>query len=129
MLTLADVKDWLKTKVECPVWSIGKLDGSKDKAICVYNATGPAPYIAIGGLENTGYAAKAISILVHWGKNADTAEQKAKEVYAVLFGQTATIGGKRVIQFNMRTSEPVSVGTDNNNIFEYVIETVIYYER
>jgi hypothetical protein len=66
---------------------------------------------------------------VHWGKNADTAEIKAQEVYNCMFGQSAVIGGKRVIQFGMRTPEPVGVGTDDKNICEYVIETIIYYER
>ncbi|MHB8061256.1 MAG: phage tail terminator protein [Ruminiclostridium sp.] len=128
-MTLAEVKDWLKTKINCSQWYIGKIDGSKEQCIGIYNVTGPAPVIALGGLENTSYATKAISILVHWGKNADIAEQKAQEVYNCMFGQPAMISGKRVIKFDMRTSEPVSVGTDDKNIYEYVIETVIYYER
>lgn len=128
-MTLAEVKDWLKTQINCPAWYISKIDGCKDKCIGVYNAVGPTPVIALGGLENTSYATKAISILVHWGKDADIAEQKAQEIYNYMFGQSAVINGKKVIQFAMRTPEPVSVGTDDKNIYEYVIETVIYYER
>ena len=129
MMTLGEIRDWLKTQVNCPQWYIGKIDGSKEQCIGLYNVTSPAPVIALGGLENTSYTTKAISILVHWGKNADTAERKAQEVYAALFGQTGIIGDHQVIQFDVRTSEPVNVGTDDNNIYEYVIETVIYYER
>lgn len=129
LLTLAEIKDWLKTKVNCPQWYIGKIDGSKEQCIGIYSITGPAPNIALGGLDNTSYSTKAISILVHWGKNVDTSEQKAQEVYNCMFGKTALIGDKRVIQFAMRTPEPVGVGTDDKNIYEYVIETVIYYER
>lgn len=128
-MTLAEIRDWLKTIIECPFWYISKIDGSKEQCIGIFNSQGPAPRIAIGGLSNTGYATKAISILVHWGKNANVAELKAQEVYNALFGQTAEIGGKRVIMFQMRTDEPVSVGTDDNNIYEYVIETIIIYER
>lgn len=129
MMTLAEVRDWLKTKVQCPSWYIGKLDGKKPECIGVYNAPGGTPVIALGGLEQTSYAAKTVSILVHWGKNADKAEQKAQEVYATLFGQEAEIGGRRVIQFQMKTPEPVDVGTDGEGIYEYVIEFTIYYER
>lgn len=128
-MTLAEIKDWLKTQISCPAWYIGKIDGDKEQCIGVYGVTGPAPVIALGGLDNTSYATKAISILVHWGKNADTAEKKAQEVYNCMFGQSAVINGKRVIKFDMRTPEPVSVGTDDKNIYEYVIETVIFYER
>ena len=128
-MTLAEVREWLKTQISCPNWYVGKIDGKKEQCIGLYSTTGRAPNIAIGGLENTSYATKPISILVHWGKNADAAEQKAQEVYGCLFGQSAVIGGKRVIAFDMRQSEPVSVGTDEQNVYEYVIEVDIFYER
>ncbi|MDF9845175.1 MULTISPECIES: minor capsid protein [unclassified Paenibacillus] len=129
MMTLAAVRDWMKTQVDCPNWYIGKADTSKPQCIALYSMNNESPVLAIGGLENTSYAVKPISILVHWTKNADTAEQKAQEVYAALFGQPAVIAGKRVISFQMRTSEPVSVGTDDAGYYEYVIEVTIYYER
>ncbi|MEF2969238.1 minor capsid protein [Paenibacillus sp. M1] len=129
MMTLAEIRDWLKTQVSCPQWYIGKIDGSKEQCIGVYGLAASAPNIAIGGLENTSYASKTVSILIHWGKNAATAELKAQEVYAALFGQSAEIGGKRVILFQMRTADPVSVETDDEGFYEYVIETTIYYER
>lgn len=128
-MLLSELREYLKTKIECPQWYIGKIDGTKEQCIGIYNVQGPKPSIALGGVANTSYSTKAISILVHWGKNANIAEQKAQEVYSVFFGQVATIGGKRIVKFDMRTSEPIGVGTDINNIYEYVIETVIYYER
>lgn len=128
-MLLTEVKDYLKTKIVCPQWYTGKIDGTVDQCIGIYSVQGPSTNIALGGLANTSYSTKAISILVHWGKNSNIAEQKAQEVYNVLFGQSATIGGKRVIKFNMRTSEPVGVGTDSNGIYEWVMETVIYFER
>jgi hypothetical protein len=129
-MILAEVREWFKTQiVDCPHWYIGKIDGSVDQCIGLYGIQGPKPNIAIGGLSNTSYATKPISILIHWGEDADIAEQKAQEVYNKLFGQSAAIGGKRVIQFDMKVSEPISVGTDSNNIYEYVINTNIIYER
>lgn len=125
----SEVRDYLKTKIDCTQWYSGKIDGTKEQCIGIYNVTGPTPNIALGGLANTSYATKAISILVHWGKNSNIAEQKAQEVYNALFGQDAIIGEKKVIKFDMRTPEPVSVGTDSNGVFEFVIETIIYYGR
>jgi hypothetical protein len=129
MMLLSEIKDWLKTKIDCPNWYVGKIDGSVEQCIGIYSIEGGKPNIAIGGLSNTTYAKKSISILIHWGENTTPAEIKAQEVYSVLFGQDATIGGKRVIMFDMRTSEPIGVGTDNNGIFEFIIEVNIIYER
>lgn len=127
-MLLSEIKDWLKTKIDCPNWYVGKIDASQDQCIGIYSIAGGKPNIAIGGLSNTTYAKKSISILIHWGNQTTPAEQKAQEVYDVLFGQSAVIGGKRVIQFDMRTS-PIGVGTDSNGIYEFVIETTIIYER
>lgn len=129
MITLKDVREFLKTKIDCDNWYSGKIDASKDKCIGIYNMQGGKPYIALGGLENTSYSTKAISILVHWTNNSNTAELKAQEVYNALFGQTGVIGGHRVIMFNTKTDEPISVGADSNGIFEYVINFEIKYER
>lgn len=128
-MLLSEIRKWLKTQVICPQWYIGKIDGSKEQCIGLYGVQGPKGNIAIGGLQNTSYATKSISILIHWGNNADIAEQKAQEVYDKLFGQDATIGNKRVVEFDMKVSEPISVGTDTNGVYEYVIETNIIYGR
>lgn len=127
-MLLSEIREYLKTKIESPQWYLNKV-GNKEESITIYNTTGPAPRIALGGLEQTSYTTKAISILVHWGKDSNKAELKAQEVYNAFFGQDGIIGGKRVIQFKMKTDSPVYVGTDTEGIIEYVIETIIYYER
>ncbi len=130
MMTLAEVRDWLKTQIDCPSWYIGKIDGNKEQCIGIYNVPGGEARIALGGLANTSTAIKAISIIVHWGKNANTAEQKANEVYHALFGKTGVIiGSWRVVVFRMPQSGPINVGTDDRGVYEYVIETNILYER
>ena len=127
-MLLSEIREYLKTKIESPQWYLNKV-GDKEKSITIYNTTGSAPRIALGGLEQTSYTTKAISILVHWGKDSNKAELKAQEVYNAFFSQDGTIGGKRVIQFKMKTDSPIYVGTDTEGIIEYVIETIIYYER
>lgn len=128
-MLLSEVREYLKSKIECPHWYSGKIDASEEQCIGLYNIPSSTQNIALGGLENTSYSTKALSILIHWTKNCDKAERKAQEVYNALFGQNGKIGEHRVIKFDMRTSEPINVGTDNNGIFEFVIETVVYYER
>lgn len=127
-MLLSEIREYLKSKIDSPQWYLNKV-GDKEQSITIYNTVGPAPRIALGGLEQTSFTTKAISILVHWGKESNKAELKAQEVYNALFGQDGTIGGKRVIQFKMKADSPIYVGTDSEGIIEYVIETIIYYER
>ena len=127
-MLLSEIREYLKTKIECPQWYLNKV-GDKEESITIYNITGSAPRIALGGLEQTSYTTKAISILVHWGKDSNKAELKAQEAYNALLGQDGHIGGKRIIQFKMKTDSPIYVGTDSEGIIEYVIEAIIYYER
>lgn len=128
-MTLAEVRDWMQTVIDCPQWYLGSMAGKVDKCITLYNTTGPPSRIAVGGIKNTGYTIKPISILVHWGKSASAAEIKAKEVYDALFGQSAVIGSKRVFMFHMPQLQPIGVGVDSEGIHEFVIETHIYHER
>lgn len=128
-MTLEDVKDWLKTVVEAPRWYIGKINGNDKQCIGVYSTHGPARPIPVGGLKNRSYDTRAISILIHWGSDAVQAEAKAQGIYDALYGQTSVIGGHQVVMFDMRSDAPVSVGTDEKGIYEYVINFVIYYRK
>lgn len=126
-MNLSQIRDWLKTVVDCPQWYLNSR-GAADRSITLYNTTGASARLAVGGPSQTGYQVKTISILIHWGKSASAAEQKAQEVYDALYGQSAVIGGKRA-WFDMPQSGPISVGVGSEGIYEFVIETHIYHER
>ena len=128
-MTLGEVKDWLKTVTESPKWYVGKINGNDKQCIGVYPTQGPVRSIPIGGLKNRSYDTKAVSILIHWGADAVQAEAKAQEIYDALYGQTAIMSGRQVVLFDMRTGAPISVGTDEKGIYEYVINFVIYYRK
>lgn len=128
-MTLTEVKDFLKSKVDCPNWYVGKRDNTKEECITVYPTDGVAPVLPLGGVDQGTYGTKAVSVFVHWGEYCTPAEEKAQQVYNCLFGQSGTIGGKEVIKFDMRTAEPVGIGTDDKGIYEYVINFVIYYKK
>lgn len=129
MMTLKDVKDWLKTQVSADVWKIGTYDASNDKTICVCNLTSNRGKLAIGGLQNTSTAVKGVSIVVHWSKNPDETERVAQSIHALFYGQQPVISGYQIVKCDMRSDEPIGVGTDANGIYEYVIETWLTYER
>ena len=128
-MILKEVKDYLKSRIDCPQWYVGKRFEDEEYSITVYPTQGPAPRIPIGGLGKSRYGTKAVSVLVHWGTGCTPAEQKAQEVYDCLFGQNGSIGRNEVIMFDMRTSEPVGVGTDSKGYYEFVINFVVYYKK
>ena len=119
MLGIGDVRDYIaglgiadNTNVYC-----GKLDDKKNKSIGVYNNNKQRPVqMAVGGLNNSSYRIKSVSILVHWNTSIRDTEKTAEQLYNMFFTK-------------MLVDEPVDVGTDDNGIFECVIELDIYYER
>ena len=129
MMTLKDVKDWLKSQVSADIWKIGTYDVSKEKTVCVRNLTSNRSMLAIGGLQSTTTAVKGVSIVVHWNKNPDETERVAQSMHALFYGQQPKIGDYRDIKCDMSSYEPISVGTDGEGIYEYVIETWLTYER
>lgn len=129
MMTLKDVKDWLKSSVTADAWKIGTYDTSKEKTICVRNLTSNRNVLSIGGLRNTSTAVKGISIVVHWTKNPDETERVAQSIHALFYGQRPLIGNYQIVKCDMRSDEPISVGTNDSGIYEYVIETWITYKR
>lgn len=131
MLTLADIRDWLKLNADADYFYIGKLDDKKEKSIGVYQLKrNNLPEIALGGLENTKTMEKSISILIHWNTNAKETELKAVELYYKLFSlRNFNINGIKINYIKLLVPEPVDVGTDNSNVYERVIEATFYYER
>ena len=129
MMTLKEVKDFLKAQVEADNWKIGTYDNSKDKTICVRNLTSSRNKLALGGLKNTSTRTKGISIVVHWNKNPDETERISQQIQEVFYGQHPTINDKQVVLCEMRSDEPISLGTDSSGIYEYVIELWITYKE
>lgn len=128
MIYLSDIRDWLKTLIAADKYYIGKLDKKPEKAIGVYQRKPAPPVGAIG--QASSYEVKPISLLIHWTKNADITEKAAFELYKRLGAvDSLTLNDTPVKFISLLQSEPVDVGTDENGIFERVIEFDIYYER
>lgn len=132
MLELADIRDWLKTiDSEAENFYIGKLDNKKEKSIGVYQLrTSNPPDIALGGQNVTKTLTKNISILIHWNKNAKQTEAEALDLFKKLINaESFYIKNIKINYIRMLVHEPVDVGTDENNVYERVIEASFYYEK
>lgn len=129
MMTLKEVKDFLKTQIEADNWKIGTYDNSKDKTICVRNLTSNRNKLALGGLKNTSTRTKGVSIVTHWNKNPDETERISQQIHNVFYGQHPLINDKQVVLCEMRSDEPIFLGTDSSGVYEYVIELWITYKE
>lgn len=131
MITLAEVRDWIKTFNAANNYYIGKIDNKQENSIGIYQRkTIDGPRAAIGGRSLASYDVKSISILIHWNKNANETEKRAQYLYNRLFeAESVVIGGTPIKMIALLQNEPVDVGTDDNNVYERVIELDLYYER
>lgn len=131
MITLAEVRDWIKTFNAANNYYIGKLDNKQENSIGIYQRkTIDGPRVAIGGRSLASYEVKSISILIHWNKNANETEKRAQYIYNRLFeAESVVIGRTPIKMIALLQNEPVDVGTDDNNVYERVIELDLYYER
>lgn len=130
-MLLEDVLVWIKTlNVKFDNYYIGVLDSKKDRSLGIYNLKRDShPVIALGGLSNTKYQVKKISLLVHWNRATDETEEQAILLYETLMMSKPLITGYECYFIGMLNSEPIDVGRDDNGICEYVIEFEIYYKR
>lgn len=133
ILTLLDVAMHLSTlgiadrsHIYC-----GKMQDKKEKCIGVYNLDRAQPKReTIGGDENSSYRVKQVSFLVHWDKSTEHTEQASDSLFEAVKGiRKVTVNGKKILFTRMLTDNPVDVGTDDNGIYEMVVEAEFYYER
>lgn len=133
MLMLEDVRDLVSSLglTEDHKVYMGKLDAKQDQSIGVYNLKRSAPYtVAIGGKDKESYGTKQVSILIHWNRSMRDTEA----VSAALFEKLAAmrevkINEKQIKFIHPLVDQPVDVGTDDNGIYEMVIEIELIHER
>ena len=128
-MTLKQIKDYFKTTFN---WtdkiSTGKIDDNEEKAICFYNSKRSYYKGVIGGKANKSTDVKPITILLRYTKNQNTAEIKAQEIYDFFNERSFYIENKRIFVI-MQSTEPISLGTDDKNVYEYSFELDLYIER
>ena len=129
-MTLKQYKDYFKENFK---WtdsiSTGKIDNNQEKAICFYNSQRNSSYVGVfGGIKNKSTNIKSVTILLRYTKNQNNAETMAQQIYDFFNERFFFINQKRIFT-QMIYSEPISLGTDENNVYEYSIELDFYEER
>lgn len=133
MMTLKDIRQYISglgIAADSNVY-IGKLDSKQDRSIGVYNRKADSPaQIALGGLSNTTYGIRPISLLIHWNRSVSDSEEAAYKLYEKLLNESSLVIGDTNVHFLiLQVPQPVDVGTDDNGVYEYVIWLDFIYER
>lgn len=132
MITLADIRDWLKSFGLFDNYYIGRLDSKKKNSLGVYNLQDAGRREVIGGLKV--YEKKGVSLLIHGDTNKANTERKAWDLYnaieSVSKNENILIAKeKKVFFIELLNNEPIDVNQDSNSVYEYVIEMNIYFEK
>ncbi len=129
MITLANIRDWLKSYSNAEHFYIGKLDNKQDKSLGVYSLKRSGPPVTAIGTQST-YDIIGVSLLIHWNNNANETEIEARQLYEILRTvKNITINNTLIYMIELLVPEPIDVGTDDKGIYERVIELKFYYER
>lgn len=132
MITLADIRDWLKSFGLFDNYYIGRLDSKKKNSLGVYNLQDTGRREVIGGLKV--YEKKGVSLLIHGDTNKANTERKAWDLYnaieSVSKNENILIAKeKKVFFIELLNNEPIDVNQDSDSVYEYVIEMNIYFEK
>lgn len=132
MITLADIRDWLKSFGLFDNYYIGRLDSKKKNSLGVYNLQDAGRREVIGDLKV--YDKKGVSLLIHGDTNKANTERKAWDLYnaieSVSKNENILIAKeKKVFFIELLNNEPIDVNQDSDSVYEYVIEMNIYFEK
>ena len=132
MITLADIRDWLKSFGLFDNYYIGRIDTKKKNSLGVYNLQDTGRREVIGGLKV--YEKKGVSLLIHGDTNKANTERKAWDLYnaieSVSKNENILIAKeKKVFFIELLNNEPIDVNQDADSVYEYVIEMNIYFEQ
>ena len=129
MITLADVRDYLKSFNLFKGYYVGRIDANKKDILGVYDLRNRARHRTIGTNTNK-YEVKGVSLLIHGGTNKTDTEKLAIKLYEALENaNNAVIAGRKVNIIDLQQDAPIDVDADTNKVYEYVIEVLFYVER
>lgn len=130
-MMLEDVRQLIKSFGLAEHVYKGMMDHKKEKSFGVYHSKHRQPYkTAIGGPTLESYGTKRITILVHWNKSPDDTEKASNELFeAIIRVRDISINETKIKFIQLLCDEPISVDTDENGIYEMVIEAAVVYEK
>ena len=129
MITLSDVRDYLKSFNLFSGYYVGRIDANKKNVLGVYDLRNRARHRTIG-TNTQKYDIKGVSLLIHGDTNKTSTEQLAIKLYEALENdKNAVIAGRKVNIIDLQQDAPIDVDADTNKVYEYVIEVLFYVER
>ena len=129
MLTLADVRDYLKSFNLFSDYYVGRIDANKKNVLGVYDLRNRARHKTIGTNTNK-YEVKGVSLLIHGDTNKTNTEKLAIKLYEALeSAENGEIAGRKINIIDLQQDAPIDVDADTNKVYEYVIEVLFYVER
>ena len=129
MITLADVKDYLKSFNLFSGYYVGRIDANKKNVLGVYDLRNRARHKTIGTNTNK-YEVKGVSLLIHGDTNKTNTEKLAIKLYEALeSAENGEIAGRKINIIDLQQDAPIDVDADSSKVYEYVIEVLFYVER
>lgn len=129
-MMLSDVRAWVAGLGIADAVYMGKLDAKKEKSIGVYNSKHQHAYsTAIGGPELESYGTKYVTFLVHWNKSPSETEKAAMALFEAVRRAREAKVNEATIKFFQPLYEIQDVGTDDNGIYEMVVEAAVIYAK
>lgn len=133
MMRLRDIRDYVASLgiADDDSCYCGKMADKKEKSIGTYplksRQQGSMP---LGGAKNGSYGVKSVSFLVHWNRSPTESEDAANALQEALAScREAAVNGQTIKFIAVLYDEPVPADTDEDGIYEYVVECLVYYER
>lgn len=129
MVTLADVRDYLKSFNLFTNYYVGRIDTDKKNVLGVYDLRHRERHKTIG--KNTQkYDVKAVSLLIHGDTNKTNTENLAIELYKALDeAENGKIAGRKIDIIDLLWDAPIDVDATDDKVYEYVIEVIFYIKR
>lgn len=130
-MTLSDVRDFIESLGVTDNVYQGKMTDKEDKSIGVYNSKHSYPYkTALGGASCESYGVKYMTFLVHWNKSPQDTENASNSLFGKLLEARDEVVNNKTIKFIQPLVDgPVPIDTDENGIFEMVIEAAVIYAK
>ena len=130
-MTLSDVRDFIESLGITENVYQGKMPDKEDKSIGVYNSKHNYPYkTALGGTSCESYGVKYMTFLVHWNKSPQDTEDASNSLLEKLLEvRDEEVNNKTIKFIQPLVDGPVPVDTDENGIFEMVIEAAVIYAK
>lgn len=130
-MLLNDVREWIESMDIADQVYMGRLDNKQDKSFGVYPRQRQGmPVTAIGGLSASSYDIMPITVLVHWNRKFRETEAAAYDLWDRLTEVTnLDVGDQHIDYLALQVPSPVFVNTDDNGVYEYVIDFDIYFRR